>query len=284
MNALRLFCVLFSLNYFGSNAWLYSEEPKDSLIVFKDDEVYRALPKRFLFSDVEDSLFRSGDGKELHLGPGKEGVFFVLSPDGEVQVHIAPSLGKAYLDQTGDFAIWYDTLADGISFKNGDKISFEQPSHTRFGVSYDAAYFYITQTNTTQVFATQGPKKPLVSIAGFYSYKLVAEGDEFYLAGYSYLGHEEMRTHQYRRYLKVENQYILMDSFELPEHLVMLDLNPYEKTALFLNDSEMVPQLYLMSLHDQVTKSLGMVQYYGFFLHPSFRKVMPPPSLPKNRL
>ena len=283
MNLHRYITVLILFAYMGGSSFLFGEEPAASLIVFKDDEVYRALPKRFLFPDVESVMFRSGDGKELHLGPGRDGVFFVLSPDGEVKVHTAPSSGKAYLNQEGNFAIWYNTLAEGIFFKDGQKIMLEDPSRARFGVSYDAEFFYLTQTNTTQVFSTEAPLSPLITIPGFYTYKLTASDDEFYLAGYAYLGHEEMRTHQYRRYLKVENRYLMMNKFDLADHLVMLDLNPYEKTALFLNDSEMVPQIFLMTLNDQVTKSLGMVQYYGFFLHPSFRKIMPTSDLPSDR-
>ena len=252
------------------SATVQSATVQSALEIFYDFEVFRLLPRKWAFENIEDKLLRSNDGRTLYLGPSSEKVYFVINPSNQVQRLEAPSTGKAYLNAQKEFVLWYDSLDQGIFFKDRETLHIAQPLRSRFGVSYDLAFSYLYNARETHLFRGL-EKEAILHLEGVYVYKVAAAENHLWTFGFSYLGHEESRTHQSFHYQKVNGEWLLMERFGLPEHLTLMDVNPFDQKALFINDAEIAPQAFEMDLRSKGIKGLGLIEQWAIYLHSDFR-------------
>jgi len=182
----------------------------------------------------------------------------------------APSVGKAYLDARGEFVIWYDRLDLGIHFPNGFTLRLDQPAETRFGVSYDAGYFYTATPARTEVFATERPFRALLRLEGFYALKVVPHADRLYVFGYERFIGQNVRSSLALVFQDINGTYTEMRRHTVPDHLTLLDFDPVGETVLMLDTGPTHPVLYQQHLRTRALTSLGPVDEFGFYLHPDF--------------
>lgn len=245
--------------------------PPIKLEIFYDFEVFRLLPRKWEFENLEDKLFRSNDGRTLYLGPSFDKNFFVVQPNHQVSLLKAPSIGKAYVNGLREFVLWYDSLADGIYSATNEVRHIPVPQRSRFGVSYDLEYSYLYTNRVTQVF--QGLENvPLFKVDGYFGYKVVSGTSDLWVFGFSYLGTESSRKHQVRRFRKVHDTWLEMERIDLPEHYTLMDMDPFGWKALFLNDVEIAPQAFEYDFRKKEVLALGLIQQFAIYLHPDFKK------------
>jgi len=242
-----------------------------ALEIFYDFEVYRLLPRKWEFENPQDRLFRSKDGRTLFWGPSSYTNFFVIKPDHQVTHHQSPSLGKAYMNAAGDFALWYESLDQGIHFENRDPLYLESPLRSRFGVSYDLEYSYLYEAHQSKIFEGLGTNL-VIQLDRVYTYKVVNADDQLWVFGFSHLGHEAIRKHVVVRFQWINDSWLEMERFELPNHLTLMDVDPYSWKALLLNEAEIAPQAFEMNLRNKQIRGLGLVEEFAIYLHQDFRK------------
>lgn len=238
--------------------------------VVNDREVFKLLPGRYEVENIDDRLFRSLDGKRLHFGPDPQNRFYEIVGKGAFRELKAPSVGKAYLDARGDFVIWYDRLDLGVHFPNGFTLRLENPAETRFGVSYDAGYFYTATPARTEVFATERPFRALLRLEGIFAIKVVPHADRLYVFGFERFIGQNVRSSLVLVFQDINGTLTEMRRHSLPDHLTLLDFDAAAETALLVDNGPSHPVLYQQHLRTRALTSLGPVDEFGIYLDSAF--------------
>lgn len=248
----------------------------DALKVVRDQDVFKSLPGRYEVENIDDRLFRSLDGRELHFGPDPQSRFYVVTGATEARELKAPSTGKAYLNAKGEFVIWYDRLDQGVHFPQGFTKTIEKPAETRFGVSYGAGFFYTATSARTEVYATDRPFKPLLRLEGIHAIKVVPhEDDKLYVFAYERFAGQNTRSHLCLLYQEVNGAWTEMKRHPLPDYLTLLDFDPAAGKVLLVDNGPSVPALYELGLRRNQLSALGPVDEFGLYLHPDFKTPEP---------
>jgi len=239
------------------------------LKIIEDKYVFQALPLRSMVENPEDKLFRSTNGERLFFGPNEEKDFFIIRPDFSYKQLTAPSTGKAYYAD-GEFQLWYDSIKEGIHFKNKYVLHLEDPLRDRFGVAYDASHFYVYHDHVSNIFSVKDPQTPLFKLEGVFVYKLIVSADVFWVFGFEYLGHEFSRTHRLFKFEKFNDDYLAIKKTNIPDTYSVLDFDPFSKCILLLNDSSLAPQVAEYDIEKETLKSIGIVEDFSIYLNKGF--------------
>ena len=263
-----IFCSLFL-----AIGWSAATLPAEEYKVLADREIVSSLPKKWMFENLTDRLFRNADGTILYLGPGEKREFFIIRSEEDVREIKAPSTGKAYLNADGQFAIWYDRLDLGVFFKDGYELQFAEPAKSRFGVAYGATHFYTCVGPDSEIFATAEPKVPILRLADFYLYKIaVAAEDELIVFGWRSKGVRQVREHVIQRWQRIDPQgeYLLMKTFVVPRHYQVMDVDTANPRVLLLNESRLAPQVFDWDLAIDRILPIGTVDSFAFYMNKDF--------------
>lgn len=238
--------------------------------ILDDQMVMRCLPRKHLFENIDDKLMRNAAGTQLHLGPGEEREFFIVSGLRDWKKIEAPSTGEAYLGTNGTFAVWYDSLTNGVHFADGRVLRIDDPLTTRFGVDYDATLCYLAHTNRSEVFRTSDPFTPLYRIDDAYVYKIARHERDVVAVGYRYIRGDYKREHRWWRHRDVGGEWLLMADGSLPEAMVVADADPAEGRLLLMQESVVVTRLHEYDLRTGALREAGEVDGFGIYMSQSF--------------
>lgn len=238
--------------------------------ILDDQMVMRCLPRKHLFENIDDKLMRNAAGTQLHLGPGEEREFFIVSGLRDWKKIEAPSTGEAYLGTNGTFAVWYDSLTNGVHFADGRVLHIDDPLTTRFGVDYDATLCYVAHTNRSEVFRTSDPFTPLYRIDDAYVYKIARHERDVVAAGYRYIRGDYKREHRWWRHRDVDGEWLLMADGSLPEAMVVADADPAGGRLLLMQESVVVTRLHEYDLRTGALSWGGEVDGFGIYMSRAF--------------
>jgi len=239
--------------------------------ILSDRSIGPSLPKRWTFENLTNKLFRNADGTILYLGPGEKGEYFIIRSETDIREIKAPSTGKAYMNDEGEFAIWYDRLDQGITFKNGHKIKFKNPVKSRFGVSYGAEYFYVYEDQVSRVYKTEDPGVTLLTLRDFYLYKVAArKNGELILFGFRAEGVRQIRKHVIVRWEKLGEEWQAIQTLEVPRYYQVMDVDTAHPRVLLLNEAQLAPQVFDWDLNADRIQPIGTVDSFAIYMNKDF--------------
>jgi len=238
--------------------------------ILDDKAVMRCLPRKHLFENIDDKLMRNAAGTRLHLGPGEQREFFIVSGLRDWKKIEAPSTGEAYLGTNGTFEVWYDALTNGVHFAGGQVLRIDDPLTTRFGVDYDATLCYLAHTNRSEVFRTSDPFTPLYRIDDAYVYKIARHDRDVLAVGYRYIRGDFKREHRWWRHRDVAGEWLLMAGGVLPEAMVVADADPANGRLLLMQENVVVTRLHEFDLRTGVLREAGEADWFGIYMSAAF--------------
>lgn len=238
--------------------------------ILDDQMVMRCLPRKHLFENIDDKLMRNAAGTQLHLGPGEEREFFIVSGLRDWKKIEAPSTGEAYLGTNGTFAVWYDSLTNGVHFADGRVLRIDDPLTTRFGVDYDATLCYLAYTNRSEVFRISDPFTPLYRIDDAYVYKIARHERDVVAVGYRYFRGDHKREHRWWRHRDVGGEWLLMADGSLPDSMVAADIDLAGGRLLLMQENVVVTRLHEHDLRTGALREAGEVEGFGIYMSRSF--------------
>ena len=239
--------------------------------VLADRSIGRSLPQKWLFENIEDRLFRNIDGTKIYLGPGEKGEFFIIGGEDDVTQIKAPSTGKAYLNEAGEFVIWYDRLDKGVHFRGGHELKFKDATQVRFGVSYGANYFYVYENQHGKIYRSDSPEDPITTLIDTFLYKVVETADGgFITLGFRSEGVRQIRHNVIQRWGKVDNTYLVQETREVPRHYQVMDIDPAHPRVLLLNESRLAPQVFDWDLKIDKITPVGVVDGFAIYMNKEF--------------
>lgn len=160
-----------------------------NLFVYSRGDVSRCLRQIglevFEYADVE----RNASGTELRFSstgdaPRKA---LVLRLDGHFVVAETPARFW-YMNDAGDFVVWFDDIKRGINFRDGTVLRPVELGF--FDVEPGGRYFFIQVEPTVTAVGHVDHPKDLFRISGFVAGRIFASADRLYLFD---LGHSEVR-------------------------------------------------------------------------------------------
>ncbi|MFT5498176.1 MAG: hypothetical protein ACI9TH_003586 [Kiritimatiellia bacterium] len=257
----------FLLPFLTLSGSLIAQEMK----IVIDRDMLAGVAQKNRFENIDDKLFRNLDGTELHIGPGPHREFFVFTGMDQMKTLKAPSTGKAYLNSNNVFTVWYNRLDQGIQFKQGRTLQLDDPIRSHFGVAYGADYFFVYENLNSRVCAVTDPEKTILQFDDFYLYKLIPVADGFFICGFEQGGLSRRRENICLKMTRTGDTYTETLHVVLPPSDTLLDLDPFGKKVLMLNQSQIAAQIAEYDLVAQSRKSLGAVDAFAIYLNKDFK-------------